>query len=74
MNVTTIVLINGVWMTALSWERWARHYTDKGYRVIAANWPGMESDIEQLRRDPSTYTSTWIARRCRSLRANYSRA
>jgi pimeloyl-ACP methyl ester carboxylesterase len=57
MNVTTIVLINGLWMTALSWERWARHYTDKGYCVIAANWPGMEGDIEQLRRDPSTFTS-----------------
>jgi alpha-beta hydrolase superfamily lysophospholipase len=57
MNVTTIVLINGLWMTALSWEHWARHYTDKGYSVIAANWPGMEGDIEQLRRDPSTYTS-----------------
>jgi pimeloyl-ACP methyl ester carboxylesterase len=57
MNVSTIVLINGLWMTALSWEHWARHYTDKGYCVIAANWPGMEGDIEQLRRDPSTFTS-----------------
>jgi pimeloyl-ACP methyl ester carboxylesterase len=57
MNVTTIVLINGLWMTALSWEYWARHYTNKGYSVIAANWPGMKGDIEQLRRDPSTYTS-----------------
>ena len=57
MNVSTIVLINGLWMTALSWEHWARHYTDKGYCVIAANWPGMEGDIEQLRRDPSAYTS-----------------
>jgi pimeloyl-ACP methyl ester carboxylesterase len=57
MNVTTVVLINGLWMTALSWERWARHYSDKGYCVIAANWPGIKGDIEQLRRDPSTYTS-----------------
>src|SRR5678815_2420097 len=57
MNVTTIVLINGLWMTALSWEHWARHYRDKGYRVIAMNWPGMEGDIERLRRDPSTFTS-----------------
>jgi pimeloyl-ACP methyl ester carboxylesterase len=57
MNVSTIVLINGLWMTALSWKHWARHYTDKGYCVIAANWPGMEGDIEQLRRDPSTYAS-----------------
>src|SRR4029077_6585493 len=57
MNVTTIVLINGLWMTALSWEDWARHYADKGYRVIAANWPGMEGDIEQLRRDPSSFAN-----------------
>jgi pimeloyl-ACP methyl ester carboxylesterase len=57
MNVTTIVLIPGLWMTALTWEHWARHYTDKGYRVIAANWPGMEGDIEQLRRDPSSFAN-----------------
>jgi pimeloyl-ACP methyl ester carboxylesterase len=57
MNITTIVLINGLWMTALSWEHWARHYTAKGYCVVAANWPGMEGDIAQLRRDPGTFTS-----------------
>jgi pimeloyl-ACP methyl ester carboxylesterase len=57
MNVTTIVLINGVWMTALSWEHWIKHYSDKGYCVIAANWPGVEGDIEQLRRDPSSFAN-----------------
>ncbi|MFL6598442.1 MAG: alpha/beta hydrolase [Chthoniobacterales bacterium] len=57
MNVTTIVLINGLWITALSWELWARHYGEKGYSVIAANWPGMEGDIEQLRRDPSSFAN-----------------
>jgi pimeloyl-ACP methyl ester carboxylesterase len=57
MNITTIVLIPGLWMTALSWENWVKHYTDKGYRVIAANWPGMEGDIEQLRRDPTSFES-----------------
>jgi alpha-beta hydrolase superfamily lysophospholipase len=57
MNVTTIVLINGLWMTALSWEHWVKHYSDKGYCVIAANWPGMEGDIEQLRRDPSGFAT-----------------
>ena len=49
----TIVLINGLWLTALSWEHWVSHYTAKGYRVIARSWPGMEGDIEELRRDPS---------------------
>ena len=57
MNVTTIVLINGLWMTALSWERWAKHYSDKGYWVIAPNWPGMDGDVEQLRRDPSSFAN-----------------
>jgi pimeloyl-ACP methyl ester carboxylesterase len=57
LNVTTIVLINGIWMTTLSWENWIKHYVDKGYRVIAANWPGMEGDIEQLRRDPSSFAN-----------------
>jgi pimeloyl-ACP methyl ester carboxylesterase len=49
----TIVLIHGLWMTALSWERWSARYTDRGYQVIARSWPGMEGDIEELRRDPS---------------------
>src|SRR5437763_1357827 len=57
MNVTTIVLIPGLWITALSWELWVKHYGEKGYSVIAANWPGMEGDIELLRRDPSRFAN-----------------
>jgi alpha-beta hydrolase superfamily lysophospholipase len=57
MNVTTIVLINGLWMTALSWEHWVKHYTDKGYCVVARSWPGMGGDIEQLRRDPGSFAN-----------------
>lgn len=49
----TIVLIHGLWMTALSWEHWVARYRARGFRVIAQSWPGMEGDIEQLRRDPS---------------------
>jgi pimeloyl-ACP methyl ester carboxylesterase len=60
MNITTIVLIPGLWMTALSWELWVKHYTDKGYRVIAADWPGMEGDIELLRRDPSSFANLGV--------------
>src|SRR5262245_53862788 len=57
MNVTTIVLIPGLWMNALSWENWVKHYTDKGYWVIAPNWLGMEGGIELLRRDPSSFAN-----------------
>src|SRR5438309_6294109 len=57
MNITTIVLIPGLWMTALCWEHWVKHYPDKGYSVVARSWPGMEGDIEQLRRDPGSFAS-----------------
>jgi len=52
MNVTTIVLVPGLWMTALIWEHWVKHYSDKGFLVVAKSWPGMEGSINQLRRDP----------------------
>jgi len=49
----TIVLIHGLWMTALSWEHWVERYEDRGFNVIARSWPGMDGDIDELRRDPS---------------------
>jgi alpha-beta hydrolase superfamily lysophospholipase len=61
MNVTTIVLINGLWMTALSWENWVKHYSDKGYWVNAPNWPAMEGDIQQLRHDPSSFATLGLS-------------
>src|SRR5205809_285028 len=57
MNITTIVLVPSLWMTALCWEHWVKHYSDKGYCVVARSWPSMEGDIEQLRRDPSSFAS-----------------
>jgi pimeloyl-ACP methyl ester carboxylesterase len=48
----TIVLIHGLWMTSLSWEHWIKRYTDQGFKVIAKSWPGMDIDIEELRRNP----------------------
>jgi pimeloyl-ACP methyl ester carboxylesterase len=57
MNITTVLLIPGLWLTALCWERWVEHYSNKGYFVVARSWPGMEGDIEQLRRDPISFAS-----------------
>ena len=48
----TVVLIHGLWMTARSWEHWVQRYRDAGYTVIAKSWPGMDIDIEELRRKP----------------------
>jgi pimeloyl-ACP methyl ester carboxylesterase len=55
-NADTIVLIHGLWMTPLSWERWIERYTSRGFQTIAPSWPGMDIEIDELRRKPS-----WIA-------------
>jgi alpha-beta hydrolase superfamily lysophospholipase len=57
----TVVLIHGLWMTALSWEHWVARYRARGYKVIARSWPGMEGDIEALRRDPSAIAGLGVA-------------
>lgn len=49
----TIVLIHGLWMTPLSWEKWIERYERAGHAVIAPPWPGVEGGVEALRRDPS---------------------
>lgn len=56
----TIVLIHGLWMTALCWEHWIEFYMGRSYRVIAESWPGMGGDIEQLRRDPAPIANLGI--------------
>ena len=48
-----IVLIHGMWMTPLSWEHWASHYTDRGHHVLAPAWPGLDKEPAELRRDPA---------------------
>jgi pimeloyl-ACP methyl ester carboxylesterase len=56
----TIVLIHGLWLTALSWEHWVERYSAKGFRIVARSWPGMEGSIEALRRDPSAITGLGV--------------
>jgi non-heme chloroperoxidase len=52
----TVVFIHGLWMTPLSWENWIERFSERGVRVLAPAWPGMEDrDVEDLRRDTSAY-------------------
>ena len=60
MESNNIVLIHGLWMTPLSFEFWAQHYTDRGYSVHAPSWPRMERDIRVLRRAPEIYAGLGI--------------
>jgi pimeloyl-ACP methyl ester carboxylesterase len=57
----SIVLIHGLWMTALSWEKWVQRYSEKGYRVVAKSWPGMDIDIDELRRNPASIATLGIS-------------
>jgi pimeloyl-ACP methyl ester carboxylesterase len=57
----TIVLIHGLWLTGLSWEHWVQRFESQGYKVIARSWPGMEGDIEALRRDPSPINNVGVS-------------
>jgi hypothetical protein len=48
-----IVLIHGMWMTPLSWEHWANRYRERGHRVLAPPWPGLDGEPAEIRRDSS---------------------
>jgi pimeloyl-ACP methyl ester carboxylesterase len=52
-NKPTIVLIHGLWLTPRSWEGWIDRYHKAGYNVIAPSWPGLEGEVEAIRKDPS---------------------
>ncbi|MEU6325176.1 alpha/beta hydrolase [Streptomyces sp. NPDC047009] len=40
-------------MTPRSWEGWVERYRAQGYRVIAPAWPGIDGEVEDIRRNPS---------------------
>ncbi len=50
MQTKTIVLIHGMFMTPLCWEKWIPYYEAKGYRVFAPAWPGRDKPVDELRK------------------------
>jgi pimeloyl-ACP methyl ester carboxylesterase len=51
----TVVLIPGLWLTALSWENWVERFSQRGFNVVAKNWPNMEGTEAELRKDHSAF-------------------
>ena len=49
MKSKTIVLIHGMFMNPLCWEKWIPYCESKGYRVFAPAWPGRDKSVEELR-------------------------
>jgi pimeloyl-ACP methyl ester carboxylesterase len=58
----TIVLIHGLWMTPRSWEGWIGRYEERGFKVLAPSWPGMEGEVEALNADPAPIAKLDIRR------------
>ncbi|MGV3661482.1 MAG: alpha/beta hydrolase [Prosthecobacter sp.] len=56
-----IVLIHGLWVTPLSWDKFKRHYEARGHQVLAPAWPGIHSDPAAMRRNASTLHGIGIA-------------
>jgi len=57
----TVVLIHGLWMSPLSWEQWIERFAQRGCRVLAPAWPGMEDrDVADLRRDTSAFARVGV--------------
>lgn len=57
----TILLIHGLWVTPRSWENFQKHYEARGYKVLAPAWPGIQGEVEDMRRDPSSFNGIGIA-------------
>jgi pimeloyl-ACP methyl ester carboxylesterase len=56
----TIVLIHGLWMTPLSWEKWIERFEARGYKVIAPSWPGFDEAPDALRSHPESVKDTTV--------------
>ncbi len=56
----TIVLIHGLWMTPLSWEKWIGRFEARGYKVIAPSWPGFDDAPGELRAHPESVKDTTV--------------
>ncbi|HVF31550.1 MAG TPA: alpha/beta hydrolase [Acidimicrobiales bacterium] len=59
-DADTIVLVHGLWMNPVSWQGWIGRFTERGFTVLAPAWPGMEGDVEPVRRDTSGYAKLHV--------------
>jgi len=51
LKTKTIVLIHGMFMNPLCWEKWIPRYQAKGYKVLAPAWPGRDKSVDELRQN-----------------------
>ncbi len=59
-QMSTIVLIHGLWVTPRSWEHWVTYYEAQGHTVLAPAYPGFDVEVEALRADTSPIASLTV--------------
>lgn len=56
-----VVLVHGLWCLASSWRNWQALLEDRGYAVVAVDWPGDPSDVETARAGGGSLGGTSLA-------------
>jgi pimeloyl-ACP methyl ester carboxylesterase len=51
MKTRNIVLIHGMYMNPLCWEKWIEYFGSQGYRCLAPAWPGRDLPVETSRKN-----------------------
>jgi alpha-beta hydrolase superfamily lysophospholipase len=46
-----LMLIHGAWLSANSWENFAKYFENRGFAVSAPEWPRKHGDVAELRQD-----------------------
>lgn len=47
-----VVFVHGLWLHAESWQPWVELFRQRGYRAVAASWPGDGETTEASRQNP----------------------
>ena len=42
-----------LWLTPRSWEGWKARFEERGHEFLAPDWPSLEGEVEDIRREPS---------------------
>ena len=58
---TSLMLIHGAWLSARSWENFAKYFDDRGFAVSTPEWPRKQGDVKELRENADELKGLGIA-------------
>jgi pimeloyl-ACP methyl ester carboxylesterase len=50
--MTDIIFVHGMFQNPRSWQKWTRHFADRGFNCVAPAWPLHDGEPRYLRNDP----------------------